>query len=152
MPLGILLAAAWIDVLSLQEIAAEITQSLDILETEMRDVPARQRSLRAVFDTSWEHLTGVEQGCFQKLSVFRGSFTRAAAEQVTSASLRQLAGLVKKSFLRRNTDNDNYGVHELLRQYAQERLEADPQAVITAREAHAAYYADFMQFYPRLPD
>ena len=36
-------------------------------------------------------------------------------------------------------------VHELLRQYAQERLEKTPEASISAQEAHAAYYADFMQ-------
>jgi hypothetical protein len=53
MPLGILLAAAWVDMLSVGEIAAEIRKSFDFLETEMRDVPVRQRSIRAVFDSSW---------------------------------------------------------------------------------------------------
>jgi len=53
MPLGILLAAAWVDMLSIGEIAAEIRKSFDFLETEMRDVPVRQRSIRAVFDSSW---------------------------------------------------------------------------------------------------
>ncbi|HLY26015.1 MAG TPA: protein kinase, partial [Aggregatilineales bacterium] len=50
MPLGILLAAAWVGTLSLQEIADEITHSLDFLATEQRDMPERQRSLRAVFE------------------------------------------------------------------------------------------------------
>ena len=72
MPLGILLAAAWVDVLSPGEIAAEISQSLEFLETELRDVPARQRSIRAVFNTSWERLNPVEQDLFKTLSVFRG--------------------------------------------------------------------------------
>ena len=56
MPLGIILAAAWVDVLSIQEIAEEISQSLDFLETEAAGVPDRHRSIRAVFDYSWQLL------------------------------------------------------------------------------------------------
>ncbi len=62
MPLGILLAAAWLRLLSPAEIAAEITaHSLDFLEGEWQEVPERQRSLRAVFDYSWRLLSEREQ-------------------------------------------------------------------------------------------
>ena len=57
MPLGLELAASWVDTLMLAEIVAEIQQSLDILETEMRNVPARHRSIRAVFDYSWQRMS-----------------------------------------------------------------------------------------------
>ena len=57
MPLGILLAAAWVDILPATEIASEISKNLDFLETEMRDVPEQQRSVRAVFDHSWNLLS-----------------------------------------------------------------------------------------------
>lgn len=50
LPLAILLAAAWVDVLSVSEIAAEVTRSLDFLETDLGDVPDRHRSIRAVFE------------------------------------------------------------------------------------------------------
>ena len=73
MPLAILLAAAWIKTVSLHEIAEEIDQSLDFLETEMRDLPARHRSIRAVFDSTWNRLTNVERAVFMKLSVFRAA-------------------------------------------------------------------------------
>ncbi|MFN8371603.1 MAG: protein kinase [Anaerolineae bacterium] len=53
LPLGIVLAATWLGMLSLAEIAAEIARSIDFLETEMRDIPERQRSIRAVFEYSW---------------------------------------------------------------------------------------------------
>jgi predicted ATPase len=53
MPLGILLAAAWVNALSVQEIARQIQNSLDFLETDQRDLPERQRSLRAAFNHSW---------------------------------------------------------------------------------------------------
>ena len=54
MPLAIVLAAAWIDTLSVDEIASEIEKSIDLLETEKRDVPGRQRSVRAVIEVILE--------------------------------------------------------------------------------------------------
>ncbi len=91
MPLGVELAAAWVDLLSLADIAAEIRQSLDFLETDLHDVPARHRSIRAIFDTSWGRLSQREQAAMAQLSVFRGGFTRPAAQQVAGANLRTLA-------------------------------------------------------------
>jgi predicted ATPase len=143
MPLGILLAAAWVEMLTPAEIAAEIGRSLDFLESELRDVPARQRSMRAVFDHSWRLLAEREQEVFQGLSVFRGGFTREAAEAVTGASLRELMALVNKSLLHR-TPVGRYEVHELLRQYAAEKLDQVPTTsggVCAVRDRHCAYYA-----------
>jgi hypothetical protein len=71
-PLGILLAAAWIEILTPGEIAAEIEQSLDFLESNLRDAPERQRSMRVVFDYSWKLLSERERAVMQALSVFRG--------------------------------------------------------------------------------
>jgi len=76
MPLGIVLAAAWVEMLSPEEISREISQSLDFLETEMRNVPDRHRSIRAVFESSWRQLSEAEQMLFKQLSVFQGGFTR----------------------------------------------------------------------------
>ena len=93
LPLGILLAAAWVDMLPVAEIAAEVSKSLDFLETEMGDVPDRHRSIRAVFDYSWALLSESEREMFAGLSVFKGGFTREAAQAVAGASLRNLATL-----------------------------------------------------------
>ncbi|MBN1247839.1 MAG: tetratricopeptide repeat protein [Anaerolineae bacterium] len=139
MPLGILLAAAWVDVLTVVEIAAEVEKSLDFLESEWREVPDRQRSLRAVFDHSWSLLTDRERAVFQALSVFRGGFTREAAEAV-GASLRDLQNLAGKSFLQQMPASGRYEVHELLRQYASERLTTSPAAETAARDRHSAHY------------
>jgi predicted ATPase/predicted Ser/Thr protein kinase len=143
MPLGILLAATWIEMLTPAEIASELGQSLDFLETDLRDVPERQRSIRAVFDYSWDLLTPREQEVFQGLSVFRGGFTRQAAQQVTDASLRDLMSLVSKSLLHRTPDG-RYEVHELLRQYAAEMLDASPAAEST-RDRHCAHYSALLE-------
>jgi predicted ATPase/Tfp pilus assembly protein PilF len=143
MPLGILLAAAWVEMLSLEEIAAEIEKSLDFLESEQRDVPTRQRSIRAVFEYSWNLLTEDERAVFQKLSVFRGGFTREAAQIVAGANLRVLMALVNKSLLRRDASNGRYEVHEMLRQYAEEQLEKSGGAEATCG-THSTYYIDFL--------
>lgn len=140
MPLGILLAAAWIDLLSLEEISTEMARSLDFLSTEQRNVPTRQRSIQAVFDYSWTLLSDEERDVFQKLSVFRGGFTREAAQQVADASLRTLGALVNKSMLRRFPDTGRYEIHELLRQYAEKHLAGDRD---TVRDCHSRYYADY---------
>ncbi len=144
MPLGILLAAAWVAVLTPAEIASEIGQSLDFLETELRDLPERQRSMRAVFDRSWRLLSETEREVFQRLSVFRSGFTRQAASQVARAQLRELRALVEKSLLQRDPGG-RYSVHELLRQYAAERLGEVPEEWEGAKDRHSAYFAAFLQ-------
>ena len=72
MPLGIILATAWLGMLSPAEIAEEIEKSLDFLVVEWPDLPARQRSLRATLDYTWRLLSPAQQETFQALSVFRG--------------------------------------------------------------------------------
>jgi predicted ATPase/DNA-binding CsgD family transcriptional regulator len=145
MPLAIELAAAWLHILNVDEIVTELEGGLDILATELRDAPHRHRSIRTVFDTSWSMLDQTEQEVFLNLSIFRGGFTRQAAQQVAGASLLLLAGLVNKSFLSHDPDSGRFEVHELLRQYGQERLESKPEACRSAQNEHAAYYAEFMR-------
>jgi len=145
MPLAIELAAAWLHIINVDEIADELKKDLNILATEVRDAPVRHRSIRAVFDHSWSLLERGERETFMRLSVFRGGFTREAAQQVAGASLWLLAGLVDKSFLSHDPDSGRLEVHELLRQYAEGHLEETPEASLLAHEAHAAYYAEFME-------
>ena len=116
LPLGIELATAWLRTLALADIVDELEQGLDILES-------RTQSLRVVFERSWRLMTDKQQQAFMRLSVFRGGCTRAAAETVTSVGLRALQNLVDKSLLwRRSTGR--FEMHELLRQYAAEKLKA----------------------------
>jgi predicted ATPase/DNA-binding SARP family transcriptional activator len=144
MPLGIELASAWLDLFSPREVLEEIERSLDFLETELRDIPERQRSLRAVFNTTWRLLSSGEQEAFKKLSVFQGSFTRQAAAQVTEASSRVLAGLVSKSLVHRLSP-ERFVLHELLRQYAAEVLIEDSQERMVVIERYIDYYGGYLQ-------
>lgn len=139
MPLGIELAAAWTPVLSVADIAAEIESSLDFLAADLHDIPDRHRSVRAVFDRSWEMLGKAEQRVFSRLSIFKGGFRREAAELVAAASLPILAELTGRSLLRRTPDG-RYDLHELVRQYAAARLHDDLSEAYATREMHGEYF------------
>jgi predicted ATPase/transcriptional regulator with XRE-family HTH domain len=139
MPLGIELAAAWVRTLSCGEIAQEIERSLDFLNTSIRDLPARHRSMRAIFEHSWKLLSEEEQGVLLRLSAFQGGFPRQAAEVVAGASLSVLSGLVTKSLIRRS-GADRYDLHELIRQYAFERLADHPEEMSQTQARHGLYY------------
>ena len=147
-PLAIILAAAWIKVLSPAEIAAELSRDLDFLAAELYDLPARHQSMRAVLAQSWQRLTTDEQVVFMRLAVFRGGFTRAAAQSVAGASLRTLSALTSKSMVRRDA-NGRYAIHELLRQFGEAELEAAGQR-LAAGAAHCAYYMNYL--HQREPD
>jgi|GEM_PF-349810 len=143
MPLAIELASAWMSVLSCKEVVEEIEQNIDFLATSMRDVPERHRSMRAVFEHSWDLLSDEEKKVFMKMSVFRGGFQRDAAKKVTKTSLLLLSDLVNKSLLQ-HYSSGRYVVHELLRQYAEEKLAECPQDKEEVHDLHSQFYCEFM--------
>jgi len=153
MPLAIELAAAWIDLIPLDELALEIERHLDVLETDMRDLPERHRSIRAAIDTSWILLKPQEQRTFALLSIFRGGFTWASASAVLGPDIsesdlrRMLSWLQDKSFLVYDAQKERFFVHELLRQYGAEKLQlaSKEKAYALARERHALYFVRLLR-------
>jgi len=154
MPLAIELAASGIRTLPLAEIERQIRTHLDVLSTTLRDVPARHRSMRAVFDHSWQVLSEEERALFSHLAVFRGGWTLAAAEQVAGATLVGLTTLIDKSLVRQDIAEawssaeqtvPNAAVQprfimlEPLREYALAQLVARGETEALGR-AHAHYY------------
>lgn len=144
MPLAIELAAAWVRALSCETILQELERSFEILGDSLTHVPERHRSLRIVFEYSWNLLTETEREVFQRLSVFRGSFGREAAEQITGASIPSLLSLIDQSLLQHSA-NERYQIHELLRQYAADKLAQNPQDVQEIGDRHCTYYANFLE-------
>ncbi len=142
-PLGLELAAAWVDTRACVDIAAEIAANSDALTTTLRNVDPRHRSLRASFEYSWKLLTEPESACLARLAVFRGSFDRHAAAQVAAAAPDVLTGLGHKSLLRADA-NGRYSLHPLLHQYIAEKLDATGDAPAVYSE-HARYYASFLE-------
>jgi predicted ATPase/DNA-binding CsgD family transcriptional regulator len=143
-PLGILMAAAWLEHFSPAEIAGEISDGLDFLSCHLRDAEPRHCCMRAVFDSSFERLDEHLRAVFPKLAAFRGGFDLPAARAVAGADLGTLMALVDKSLLARDADTGRYELHELLRQYAGERLAAssDHQGVLGA---FVGYYLAFVR-------
>ena len=143
LPLALELAAAWTKMMDCQTIAAEIQHNIDFLNTRLRNVPARHRSIQAIFEQSWQLLTPSEQTVYARLSVFRGGFGREAAEQVASADLPVLTAFVEKSLLQWEPSG-RYQLHELLRQYAAERAAQTVDLLTDSFQAHCTYYTQFV--------
>jgi predicted ATPase/DNA-binding CsgD family transcriptional regulator len=142
LPLAIELAASWLKGLSVTHIAQEIQRNLDFLSTTTRNIEERHRSMRAVFDQSWTFLSDNERLIFSRLSVFAGGFDRDAAEQVANASFSSLASLVEKSLVQMDSAG-RFRMHELLRQYGMEQLEAYGEIEATYAR-HSRHFAQLM--------
>jgi len=143
MPLGIEIASSWLRSLSYKEIVYEIERSLDFLATSMRDIPERHRSLRAVFEYSWDLITDEEKVVFKKLSVFRGGAERNAVERIVEAALPTLSSLVDKSLLRKDRSG-RYEMLDVIRHYAEEKLKMDKKEEKKIKDLHCVFYADFL--------
>lgn len=139
-PLAIEFAASWLKSLSCEEIITEIEHGLGILKTPLRNLPERHRSIKAVFDYSWQLLDEDEKRTCRRLSVFRGGFRWRAAETITGTTHLLLQGLIDKSFLRRNPKTGRYDMHELVRQYAHEQLDQSDDDIDEIEYLHSQYY------------
>jgi predicted ATPase len=144
MPLGILLSTSWLGILEPHEICAEIDQNFDFLETTLYGLPERQRSMRAVFNHTWKLLSDWEQRILQGLSAFRGGFSRQAASFVTGAALSDLKTMSSKWLIERDRQG-RFILHELLRQYLEERLDEDTVTKVKVKDKHLMYFANFLQ-------
>lgn len=140
-PLAIELAASWVRFMTCRQIAEEIRRGPDFLVTTLRNVPQRHQSMNTVFESSWQLLSDDERRILRQLSVFRGGFTEDAAAFVVGASLLTLSSFIDKSLLR--VLNRRYEMHELLRQFAKERLQAHQEEEHQARQRHSIYYARY---------
>jgi len=143
LPLGLILAATWVDVMPVAEIADEIQSNLDFLSSDMGDMPERQRSIHAVINPTWNRLTDKEQKAFMWASVFRGGFTRQLFQELTGASARTLQTLLSRSLITHGHGR-RYDMHPLLRQYAREKLEVGG-TLEQAKQAHLQTLLNYVQ-------
>jgi predicted ATPase len=146
-PLALELAAARVRGLSVGALAAALDDRFRLLTGGARTVLARQRTLQASIDWSYELLDEAEQSLFCRLAIFAGSFDLDAAEAVTAGPpltsgevLGLLLGLVDKSMVTPVDDGDRYRLFETLRQYGQARL-ADTDELAAVRDRHLAWAA-----------
>jgi predicted ATPase/class 3 adenylate cyclase len=136
LPLAIELAAARIKLLTPAQIEQRLARSLELLTTGARDVPERQRTLRATIAWSYDLLDDDERRALRALAVFRGGFTVEAAEDVARADIETIARLVDKSLVAR-AEAGRLFLLATIRDFLLEQLGAESDEV-AAR--HAAYY------------
>jgi predicted ATPase/class 3 adenylate cyclase len=139
LPLAVELAAARIKVLTPQQILQRLGGSLDLLTGGARDLPERQRTLRATIQWSVELLTPEERDLFTRLAVFSGSFDIDAAEEVVDADIDSMQSLVDKSLLRR-TEDARFFLLQTIHEFAANLLET--MATVELRRKHADWYVE----------
>jgi predicted ATPase/class 3 adenylate cyclase len=155
LPLAIELATARIGLFSPDALRARLSSRLQLLRTGAQDLPARQQTLRATIQWSYQLLESDEQRLFDLLSVFSG-ITLDAVETVAEnvAHLREtgidtlagLASLADKSLIRQSdpgAGEPRLVMLETIKEYASERLAELPDIRAAARRAHAVHFADF---------
>jgi predicted ATPase/DNA-binding SARP family transcriptional activator len=131
LPLAIELAAGHADVLAPDALRRRLSDRFVVLETDVRDTPARQRTMRAVIESSVDLLTAAERRFFTVLGVFAGGFDLDAAAAVTATAVgecyRLTASLVRQSLVASAGDG-RFRLLESLRLYAAEALAELPDA------------------------
>jgi predicted ATPase/DNA-binding SARP family transcriptional activator len=154
-PLALELAAARVSTLSPVEVSGRLANRFTLLTSGARTAEARQQTLRATVDWSYQLLSPIEQRVFDRLSIFQGGWTLMSAEDVvadpveeqdTSGQVLDTVGrLVEQSMVVVEPGpTSRYRMLETLRQYAAERLQASGQTVEVARR-HAAYFAGIVE-------
>jgi predicted ATPase len=142
LPLALELAAARVKALSSEQILERLEQRLPLLTGGARDLPERQRTLRATIDWSYGLLTSAEQQIFARLAVFSGGCSLEAAQELAEADLDSLQSLVDKSLLRHA--NERYWMLETIREYASERLHESGEGE-ELRRRHAEHLLAFAE-------
>jgi predicted ATPase/DNA-binding SARP family transcriptional activator len=142
LPLALELAAARLKLLAPDALLERLEDRLGVLADGDRDLPDRQRTLRATLDWSYRLLAPKERSLLARLAVFAGGWTLEAAEEVAGADLGTLGSLVEKSLVhteRVGGEEPRFSMLETVREYALERLLETGDT--GARARHAAYFA-----------
>jgi predicted ATPase len=152
MPLAIELAAARVAAMTPAEIAGLLDERFRLLTGGRRTAVERHQTLRAAVDWSYGLLSDTERVVFDRLAVFSGGFTLAAATAVVSAEgiegwdvVDAVGGLVAKSMVVAEPgagEHTRYQLLETLRQYGRERLDDDGDTD-RWRRRHADHFAAF---------
>jgi predicted ATPase/class 3 adenylate cyclase len=150
-PLALELAAARVRALSVETIAARLTDRFRLLAGGNRTAMPRQQTLRALIDWSYDLLTEHERALLRRLAVFAGGWTLDAAEAVGAGGdiaqgdvLDLLSNLVDKSLVNMETDGQRYRLVETVRQYALERLDESGEGD-ASRSRHLAFYVALVE-------
>ena len=141
-PLAIELAAARVSVMTPSEMLTRLDRRFDLLASTVRDVPERQRTLRATIEWSYGLLEDADRRLLNRLSVFAGSFDLETAEQLEGKSaLDGVSRLIEKSMVvtEPTARGTRYRLLESIRDYGRERL-AEEGVLAEGRDRHLAHW------------
>lgn len=141
MPLGILQASACELAFDTTTVLQELRANIDFLGESGLSLPDRQQNLRASFEYSWNLLEGPEQKAFLRLSIFRNTFHIERALHVCGISPHSIKVLIDHSFLLYRGAG-LYRMHDLLREFAFERLKALPEELRALRQKFIQEYLE----------
>lgn len=140
LPLGIELAASWVEHFAVAEIGHSLMEI--VVEPEQADgYVSRHQTLDTLFEYSWRLLSPAQQQILAHLSAFRGGFDRTAAGAITGSTLSDLSSLLAHSLIQR-VSAGRYDLHPLVQEFAARKLAS--AAIPTLFHAHAAYYLNLL--------
>jgi len=143
LPLGIELAVSMLPMLSCKKLAAALEESLDVLASDMYDIPSEQRSLRAVFDHSWRLLSSEEQLLLARISIFPGTFDQEALAYIVGASTTALKRLIDQSLVSK-VNEARYTLHRTVYAFAKQKLHRWPEQISSLQIQFAHFYLGFL--------
>ena len=147
LPLAVELAAGRLRALPLGAVDSGMDNRFQLLSSGPRTAPARQQSLRASLDWSYDLLDEEERNCFDRLAVFAGGCDARAATIVCESDLDTLVRLAEKSMVmvvESNTGPARYSLLETVREYAAEKLASAGQLEATRRR-HLDYFLELAE-------
>jgi DNA-binding SARP family transcriptional activator len=136
LPLGIELAASWVEHFSVAEIAHSLAE-MAVEPAQAEHYVSRHHTLEGVFEYSWRLLSALQQAILAQLSAFRGGFDRAAAAAITGSTLNDLSVLLAHSLVQR-VGSGRYDLHPVVQEFTARKLA--PAVASALFDAHSTYY------------
>lgn len=141
-PLALELAASWAELMDVPAIATQVVGNITALQTTMPDLPARHRSIAAALTGSYALLAPNQQRVLARFALLRGGCTGEAAAKVLTTTNGEMGVLVRRALLYEH--DGRYTIHELIRQFALDKLAQMGEQVAAERD-HAIYYLDLLR-------
>ncbi len=136
MPLALEMAGSWLALFSPAQLADEIERNLDFLVATRSDMPARHRSLRAIFDHTVALLTPTERDLLRQLTIFHSDFSLKAVRTIVGCEPLTLYKLIDHALVQRRSA-DHFSLHPVLDAFL---CEEDSLDLTQKRQQHASYY------------
>ena len=137
-PLAIELAASWVRIFEPNRILEEINSNLDFLSSN--DDSGSHRSMRAVFDHSWELLEPYQRLFLAKLAIFKGEFNVSAVEAICDVDKPEILYELIDAFLVQETEENYFDLQPLIKQYVSEKLKTASSLHQITSQRHSEYY------------